>query len=209
MITTENQIVYKGMSTPWGKAQEIDVITPWLGCVSTAGHGGYKVAPQYNRFIPASVRKVGGWYEEDCAWAIPFTILAERIRMDVAPAHMDYINRIIREKTAIDTFKCWYWREYEEIFDTIVKLTESRPKAEYVWKSQNAGKWQIISASTLDNGDVKIWLTVDGDRTEGVAEKIVVLSKEDYKKSLSFGNLAAFDSIDLIVIAKEIVETTL
>lgn len=28
--------------TPWGKAQRVEYITPWLTMVDTASHGGYK-----------------------------------------------------------------------------------------------------------------------------------------------------------------------
>ena len=37
---------------------------------STSGHGGFHLSPDRNRSVDASVRSTGGWYEEDCEWAI-------------------------------------------------------------------------------------------------------------------------------------------
>ena len=67
-----NEIAYEGMSTPWGKAQDIEIINDSMAWVSTESHGGIKVSPYLNTMIPKILREKGGWYEEDCQWSIPF-----------------------------------------------------------------------------------------------------------------------------------------
>lgn len=188
----KSKVVFNHMATPWGRADYVEEIQPFLGVVGTAGHGGVKVSEEYNNKIPESVRNQSGWYEEDCEWCIPYLFLREFLFDKQYPE-------------AHDCFKNWYWKQYEEIFETILSPEESFLKAEYIWKSQNAGKWHIICAQRLENGDVKLTLTVDGKREGFISkfeEKEVVMSKEDYKRSLSFGNKAAFTDEELIILRK-------
>jgi hypothetical protein len=60
------------MNTPWGPSQGIEKVSEGILCVTTEGHGGYKVHPNVNHLVPAKWRlggKFEGWYEEDCGWA--------------------------------------------------------------------------------------------------------------------------------------------
>jgi len=66
-----------GQRTPWGKAQDITGIGEGLWWVSTASHGGVKLDAKRNRLIPQAARMPGGWYEEDCKWAIAAHVLPE------------------------------------------------------------------------------------------------------------------------------------
>lgn len=62
----------KAPRTPWGRAQEIITYNNKEGIrfISTAGHGGIKLDRKTNPKVHASWRRKGGWYEEDCEWAI-------------------------------------------------------------------------------------------------------------------------------------------
>jgi len=60
----------EGSSSPWGKVQHAKELAPGAWTVETAGHGGVKLNAARNRLIPAEARQPGGWYEEDCKWAI-------------------------------------------------------------------------------------------------------------------------------------------
>ena len=60
-----------GYQTPWGTAQEKNVIFEGVTFYSTAGHGGIKVLKELNKKIPAEFRNKSGWYEEDCEALIP------------------------------------------------------------------------------------------------------------------------------------------
>lgn len=61
----------KGGRSPWGTIQHVQTIVPghiWV--VSTAGHGGVKLDPSYNRIVDPIWRNKGGWYEEDVEFAV-------------------------------------------------------------------------------------------------------------------------------------------
>ena len=59
-----------GGRSPWGKIQRVTDLAPGAWMVDTAGHGGIKLNGARNRQVPAAARMPGGWYEEDCKWAI-------------------------------------------------------------------------------------------------------------------------------------------
>jgi hypothetical protein len=71
--------------TPWGKAQSADLVAPGIVVVSTPGHGGVKLSPEFNAKVPKAGRDyaerwVGGevgWYEEDVAAGIPILMFPE------------------------------------------------------------------------------------------------------------------------------------
>lgn len=59
--------------TPWGTAQEVEIIADGIVFISTASHGGYWLSPERNKKVPRSLREktfvqngLNGWYEEDC-----------------------------------------------------------------------------------------------------------------------------------------------
>lgn len=67
---------YQGCPTPWGPAQVVTPSAPGIWCLSTAGHGGFYVAPDRQADIPAIWRAYAerwahgcgpGWFEEDVA----------------------------------------------------------------------------------------------------------------------------------------------
>lgn len=85
----------KPQSSPWGKSQQINKIAPGIAFVSTAGHGGYRVAKKLaeKSFSCTKLNRAaifsGGyyWFEEDCAWslvAIAFPHLFESSLLVVA-----------------------------------------------------------------------------------------------------------------------------
>ena len=78
----------EGSHTPWGPVQYFRELAPGAWSVSTAGHGGIKLDAARNRKIPSEARMPGGWYEEDCKWAI-----AAYVHTDVGDAML----RIVRE----------------------------------------------------------------------------------------------------------------
>ena len=85
----------RGSRTPWGTAQRVDYITPWLTQVFTAGHGGFKVDRKHNALIVQSLRAKGGWYEEDCDWQIIFDQLAQEVEADCFDFSKEKAARLI------------------------------------------------------------------------------------------------------------------
>ena len=63
------------LHSPWGAVQHGERLADGVFFVSTAGHGGIKLDRARNALVPEVFRKEGGWYEEDCDWAIPMYFL--------------------------------------------------------------------------------------------------------------------------------------
>lgn len=105
-------LVRKGMSTPWGKAETARLIADGVGFVSTSTHGGFKVSAKLNAIIPPYMRSKSGWYEEDCAWSIPFVVLEDHLKRggDAWPVS------VITDGAHIAAFKQWFPKAYEEYF---------------------------------------------------------------------------------------------
>ena len=82
-------------------------LAPGAWSVDTAGHGGIKLDAARNRKVPAVARQAGGWYEEDCQWAI-----AAYVHSDVGDAMLKRARAADPAKyggTAYltDTIKAW------------------------------------------------------------------------------------------------------
>lgn len=69
----------KRMNTPWGAAQDIEQVSDDITSISTASHGGYRVAGEswkkFRELFPdvklwAGCNSERGWFEEDCDWAL-------------------------------------------------------------------------------------------------------------------------------------------
>ena len=62
------------MNSPWGAIQTCRTIAPGIISVTTASHGGLHVAPDLLAKMPEAMRSTpysrGGWFEEDCDWAL-------------------------------------------------------------------------------------------------------------------------------------------
>ena len=68
-----------GAASPWGGIQTVTPLGPDAVAVTTASHGGICISPEALARIPEILRRTGcsagGWFEEDCDWAIPYLAL--------------------------------------------------------------------------------------------------------------------------------------
>lgn len=81
----------RGSSSPWGPVQTVEVLGPDAVSVTTTSHGGLRVSPAALARLPEAIRETahstGGWYEEDCDWALPYLALGlDAFETDVARA---------------------------------------------------------------------------------------------------------------------------
>ena len=79
-----------GSSSPWGPIQTVTPLGPEVVAVTTASHGGLRVSLTAFARLPEAIRQTaysaGGWFEEDCDWALPY--LALRLdAFETDPAH--------------------------------------------------------------------------------------------------------------------------
>lgn len=68
-----------GSSSPWGPIQTVTPLGPDAVEVTTASHGGLRISPAALARLPVAIQSTaysgGGWFEEDCDWALPYLAL--------------------------------------------------------------------------------------------------------------------------------------
>ena len=68
-----------GSSSPWGPVQSVEALGPDAVFVTTASHGGLRLSDAALERLPPALQatpfSVGGWFEEDCDWALPYLAL--------------------------------------------------------------------------------------------------------------------------------------
>ena len=81
----------KGSSSPWGAIQTVEPLGPDVVAVATASHGGLRVSSNALARLPEALQRTacsgGGWFEEDCDWALPYLALGlDAFELDAAHA---------------------------------------------------------------------------------------------------------------------------
>lgn len=68
-----------GSTSPWGAIQTVTPLGPDAVEVTTASHGGLRISAAALARLPEAIRRTGysagGWFEEDCDWALPYLAL--------------------------------------------------------------------------------------------------------------------------------------
>jgi len=105
------------MQTPWGQTQHITKIAEGISSVSTASHGGIKLDAKRNAAMPEYMRKTGGWYEEDCDWALPFVVFERDI---LAFGETWAVRAITEGAHHKSTMLNWHPVAYEKFFDVCI-----------------------------------------------------------------------------------------
>jgi hypothetical protein len=119
-------------STPWGASQYSKSYGRGIVFYGTAGHGGFHVSKTLMEKIPDYMRATpysgGGWFEEDCDWAIVALIFPDRFKPeDVESA----------KKTLAST----YPDMYEKFFGVELKPGESHAKDERMFLIEHANDY--------------------------------------------------------------------
>jgi hypothetical protein len=155
--------------TPWGTSQGATVYAEGVECHSTAGHGGFKLSAERNRQVHAMLRVKGGFYEEDCAWAI----------VAITFAHLfTAFERGCAERTIKDNwFEAW-----EAITGTILAPGESHEKDRRAFEAEHAGDWIAISAITSEQqpGFVECVAVRGRHRGAGTEERRFLVPSGEY-----------------------------
>lgn len=125
--------VKSGGSSPWGTIQIVEEIGPGIQRVHTAGHGGLKLDRKRNAAVPEYMRRTGGWYEEDCEYAIPIVVFPESFSPQVLPG-------------AESTLKNYFPDEYERFRGTVILPGESYARDEKAFHEKHKNDWVVVSA---------------------------------------------------------------
>lgn len=157
-------------STPWGPSQGATLYAEDVVFHSTAGHGGIHLSAARNRTVHPMLRAVGGWYEEDEAWAIVAITF---------PHLFTAFERRCAERTIKDSCP----EAWEKIFGTVLPPGESREKDRRAFEQQHAGDWIVISAITSDHekGFVEVVATLGGRRGPGTEERRFLVPADEYR----------------------------
>ncbi len=163
-------------STPWGGSQMATIYVEGIVSHSTSGHGGFQLSPDRNRLVDASVRSEGGWYEEDCEWAI--------VALTFPDVFTGYERRCA-EEVAKHTFPA-FW---EKLRGRPLELGESRSKDRSSFDRVHANDWIVISAisSSHHTGMIEVIATRGGKRESRQDEQRFLVPDTEYSKRTSFG----------------------
>ena len=71
---------FENVVTPWGRSQVGMLLCEGIKQYYTAWHGGLKVMKKLNDQIPLVFRNLDGWYEEYCAYIIPYYFFFDKIK---------------------------------------------------------------------------------------------------------------------------------
>ena len=168
--------VQVGSRTPWGTADSAHHIAPGIVIVGTPGHGGVKLSLERNKKIPSALRNASGWYEEDCESYIPMMIHAGDMKRPSESADEAY-------KRAEQGVINWFPEGYEDAFSVELPVGASHMKDEKTWLTTHAYDEIAISASSADNGMVRVTVCTGGRANYGrgvVKEREILVPKDDY-----------------------------
>ena len=190
--------VREGSRSPWGTVDYVSRRAVGITNVGTASHGGVKLSPGRNREVHEVWRRPGGWYEEDCEWAIVAVTFPECY----SPEHA---------ATARTTARNWFPDEYEVVTGERIQPGESYVRDEQIFNAEHAGDWVTTAAIALEEpgavdrivrddgvtggfrlvrGEqkmVKVWARIGGRSATGPETRAFLVPADDYATRSRFG----------------------
>lgn len=180
----------EGKQSPWGTIQYVYHVGHGIYFVSTAGHGGMYIPPRYNKLIPEYFRNAGGWYEEDCDFAIPCFILGAAYFFH-APHTVRFILSGEAEKSVME----WSPYQWERYTGKTLEPGQSHIKDEMEFLKANADKLIGISAIggpirsdsypgavIIPEGFVAVTATKGGVRSAHAEARTFLVPQAEYSK---------------------------
>jgi hypothetical protein len=144
--------------TPWGTADYVKKYAEGVWFVSTPGHGGLKLDRKRNALVPEYMRREGGWYEEDCEWALAVAGLGIESTHVIPGSETSGTVEKVRAEVR-RTFGTWYPDEYERFYGETLKPGESYVKDGRAFKVANRENWVVISACGSEGPDGMVMTT--------------------------------------------------
>lgn len=165
-------------STPWGLSDDSKKLAKGVTAFSTPGHGGVRVSAKRMSEIPsmfhkaAIVRKDGaGWFEEDCAAAVPLYFLV---------AHE-------ADASLVKSLKCWYPDEWTAHTGEAVSEAESLVLRDRAHKKAAFNKFAVCSAFGSWAANVTAdHVGVVGKCAATGEERLFLVHKDNYSAKMLF-----------------------
>ena len=157
-------------STPWGRSQGAVRYGDGVVFHSTSGHGGFHLSAERNTKVHPLLRDVGGYYEEDAAWAAVATAL---------PGLFTDLER----RQADETLRHGWPDAWEAIHGRVLQPGESRARDAEAFARHHADNWVVISAIYSDHhpGFTEVVATRGGRRDQRAEERRFLVLSKDYK----------------------------
>jgi hypothetical protein len=134
MKMTENLV---GKRSPWGVVDFAREVAPGIILVNTPGHGGYKLDRLANSKVDAHWRRRGGWYEEDCDWAIVAITFASKF-----PAVWDEDSLAAAHSTMKDGDP----DTYQAVTGVVLTLEDSRELRRRKFQEDSPRLYDVLAA---------------------------------------------------------------
>lgn len=171
--------------SPWGPIQDETVIAEGITSISTASHGGYKLDRKRNSQVPSYMRQPGGWYEEDCDYAIVVVVFKQFFSEEV----LEHAKKSLMN---------WHPDEYCRFFGVPINSLagKSYKYNQRLFEESHQNDWVVICAwghgsSTapyfIPSGWVGVIATVGGKRGREVEEKHFLVPAQEYANRSNFG----------------------
>ena len=137
-ITADNML---NRRSPWGWIDHALDIVPGIVSVSTPSHGGIKLDRAHNAKVPDYMRHEGGWYEEDCDWAIPYCVFKDEILAGYPNARKVYFD----DGKDIPKSCLGHWNPdgYERFYGEVLLSGKSTMKDQAIFKAENVGNYVV------------------------------------------------------------------
>lgn len=177
------------MRTPWGTAQNVFHLAEGVIEVETASHGGIKLDRKRNARMPEAFRRSGGWYEEDCEYALVLVSLPEALnamafRLKKTPTDL--------REVAWETVRNWFPDEYEQVTGETLREGDSHERDRALFHERHRNDWVVICA--IGNGDkVRVTATLGGKREFGAKGREFWVSDAEYSARSRFGFVIDLD----------------
>ena len=139
---SQTSTVRVGSRSPWGVIDDVTPVAVGIDQVGTPGHGGVQHSTERNRAVDEAWRRPGGWYEEDCEWAI------------VAMAFPDAFPPAYR-RDAVSTARNYFPDEYEAVTGETIRPGESHARDEATFFAEHANDWVTTAALAVQPGSVE------------------------------------------------------
>lgn len=159
--------------TPWGPSQGATIYGEGILCHSTAGHGGFQLAPEQNDRVHPLLRSSAGFYEEDAEWAA------------VAQALPEFFTGYER-RLADETLRNHWPEAWEAIRGRALQPGESRERDRQTFERHHAADWIVIAAVSSDRflGFVETTATRGGQPGPCVERRCFLVPSTEYEAGL-------------------------
>jgi hypothetical protein len=170
--------VSPGCRTPWGEAQNVEVIAPGIVDVDTASHGGVKLSPARNKLVPAALRQRSGWYEEDCEAYVVSAVFPEAVASGRRyGGDTELTDPDFHRERAWERLREWLPDDYENATGIPVEPGQSKSRDDAVFNAEHRDDFVANGALSQGDGTTKVWARRASDGTE----REYVVPVQEYK----------------------------